>query len=494
MIAATRYTRPKMVLCALFFLLLVVACNCHHPHIDTSWIGNPGYVVPDTNKFPLKNQVIVWRNPANTKEDFKKWLSDLKQTDSNVIALAVCSHCDSDIILLYDSSLLLTLQNQTIGSSGGGPSPGPSGTNGPTLYSPNYSLGTHDSARILTPPGRPTAANTSGRTPAANATNISWPKPNAANALTIAVFDSGLDSTGASAIATVGPTCFDTPPGTSSTHGWNFADNNANTQDDMPDQHGTKVSKIILNQVQQYGGSNVAILPVKIFNSNGQGTLFGMLCGFAYASGAGVKIANASLGFYHYAAIDTGNALKVETMLNAFLNKYLNSTGMLLVTAAGNDDPAEDAIFQSMTHSTDYRYLDSNRFYPAWFAKSFPNVIAVTTVSQKTQKPSPLENVSNRIVDLGVQCDTIADGSYLFFDPLHPPQSTGNGTIVYTIAGSSFAAPVVTGRLAALYSKLTNTTDKHVFIPALNTTANGRAVLTIDKALADSIVHGELAP
>jgi hypothetical protein len=53
---------------------------------------------------------------------------------------------------------------------------------------------------------------------------------------------------------------------------------------------------------------------------------------------------------------------------------------------------------------------------------------------------------------------------------------------------------VVTGRIAALYSHLANKTDKHVIIPAMNTTANGRQVLIIDKARTDSIVQGELAP
>lgn len=487
MIAATRYGWPKTALCVLTAFLLVVSCQCRHPRPDTSWIGNPGYQVPDTNKFPLRNQVVVWKNPDSSKEQFERWLSDLKKEVPTVQALAVCSHCDSDMILLYDSTLLPYLQNQTVGGSGGTPTSGPSGNNGPTLFCSNYSLGTHDSARIDTLGKR--------QFPPRFATNYTWPKPSPTNALTVAVFDSGLDSLGNSVIATVGSTCFDTPPNTSSTHGWNFVDNNANTQDDMPDKHGTKVTKIILNQVQQYGGGNVNILPVKIFNSNGQGTLFGMLCGFAYASGAGAKLVNASFGFYHYAQTDTANCLKVENMLGAFMNKYLNATGMLLVAAAGNDDTAEDAIFQSMNHTTDYRYLDSNRFYPASFAKTFPNVITVTTVSQKTQKPSPLENASNRVVDLGAQCDTITpDGSYVFYDPINPPKSVGGGYIVYTITGSSFAAPVVTGRIAALYSHLTNKTDKHSIIPALNTTANGRAVLTIDKALTDSIVNGELAP
>jgi hypothetical protein len=483
MIASTRYGWPRTALCALTALLLVVSCDRdRHHHPDISWIGNPGYQAIDTNKFPLKFQVIVYKNPDSSKEQFDRWLSDLKDEVPGVQALAVCAHCDTDIILLFDSTLLLHLENQTVGSNGGGPSPGPAGMNGPTLYSSNYRTGNHDSTR----------RTFAGRDLKIPVINYNWPKPTATDALTVAVFDSGLDSAGASVVATVGPSCFDAPAGMSSTHGWNFVDNNANTQDDMPDKHGTKVSKIILNQVQRYGGNNVNILPVKIFDSNGQGTLFATLCGVAYASGTGARIVNASFGFYHYAESDTTSSLKVETMLNAFLKKYLNSAGMALVAAAGNDDSGEDAIFQSISHTTAYRYLDANRFYPAYFSKTFPNIIAVTTVSAKTQKPSPLENASKTTVDIGAQCDVIApDGSYVFVDPIVRPQTPNT---VNTITGSSFAAPVVTGRIAALYSKLTNKTDKQVFVPTLNTIVNGRPVLMIDTALADSIVRGELAP
>lgn len=492
MIASTRFGWTRLALGVLTILLLAVSCDCHHRHpIDITWIGHPGYKAIDTNTFPLKNQVVVWRNPDSSKEQFNRWLSDLKREDTGVHALAVCSHCDTDVILLYQDTLLSHLQSQTVGSPGGQPSPGPSGGNGPALYSPNYRTSNHDSTR-----------GTFATLPKGFDTSYTWPKPIPSGVLTVAVFDSGLDSAGAGVVATVGGSCFDAPGGMSTAHGWNFVNNNANTQDDMADKHGTKVTKLILNQVRKYGGAatangsiNVDILPVKIFDSNGQGTLFATLCALAYVSGTGAKIVNASFGFYHYADNDTASSLKAEKMLGSFISQYLNSAGMLLVAAAGNDDPAEDAIFNSMSHGTAYRYLDSNRFYPAVFAKTYPNIIAVTTVSNRTQKPSPLENASNRSVDIGTQCDIIApDGSYVFIDPITRPQQTPNGYLVPTITGSSFAAPIVTGRIAAFYSKLTNKTDKHSIIPAMNTTLNGRQLLTIDQALADSIVRGELAP
>lgn len=479
--AATPYSRPTTALTVMTMLLLCISCNCHHK----SWVDHPGFQVPNDSLYPLKNQVIVWKNPKSTEEAFQKWLDDLKKQRPSVQALAVCSHCDSDMLLLYDTSLLPYLQSQTIGGSGGSTGGGPSGSSGPTLFCGNYQLTTHDSgfARIDTL-----------RKSFPTAMNFTWPKPKTNGALIVAVFDTGLDSAGASAIASVPNTCFDLPPGMSSSHGWNFSYNNSNTFDDMPDKHGTKVTKMIMDQVQLYGGPDVSILPVKIFDSTGKGTLFGMLCSIAYASGAGAKIINASFGFYHCEQPDTANTVKIENLMDAFLDKYLNSTGMLMIAAAGNDDPHEDSIYHQLTGGAAYRDLDSNRFYPACFARTHNNIIAVTTVSQQTQQPSPLENTSKTTVDAGANCNTIASGIYVFYDPITPPRSTGGGYIVYTVTGSSFATPIVTGRIAALYYTLTSKTDKQLIIPAMNTTTSGRTVLLKDPALANAVVNGEVAP
>lgn len=462
-------------------LLLCISCNCHHQ----SWVGHPGYQVPNDSLYALKNQVIVWKNPKYSEEEFQKWLTDLKKQRPSVQALAVCSHCDSDMLLLYDTSLLPYLQNQTVGGNGGSVGGGPTGSSGPTLFCGNYRLNARDSgnSRIEIRKRFPSIIN------------LPWLKPKKNGALIVAVFDTGLDTAGDGSIATVPNTCFDIPPGASSNHGWNFCYNNSNTFDDMPDKHGTKVTKMIMDQVQLYGGPNVNILPVKIFDSTGKGTLFGMLCSIAYASGAGAKIINASFGFYHCEDADTTNTVKIEHLMDAFLGKYLNSTGMLLVAAAGNDDPREDSIYHQLTGGTAYRDLDSNRFYPAWFSRTHSNVIAVTTVSEKTQKPSPMENMSMTTVDAGANCDTVApDGTYVFYDPMTPPSTGGGGYTIYTVTGSSFATPIVTGRIAALYNTLTSKTDKHIILPAMNTTTSGRTVLTKDKALTGAVTDGEVAP
>ena len=481
--AATPYGWPKIALSVLTMFLLGVACNCH----NKSWVDHPGYTVPNDSLYPIKNQVIVWKKPGSTEEEFQRWLADLKEHRPTVKALAVCSHCDSDMLLLYDTSLLPYLQGQTGTGDGGSTGGGPSGGNGPTLFCGNYQLTPHDPgfARIDTiRKGFPTAFN-----------NYVWPKHKTANPLIVAVFDTGLDTAGTTSVATIPPTCLELPEGANSSHGWNFCYNNSNTLDDMPDKHGTKVTKMIMDQVQLYGGGDVSILPVKIFDSTGKGTLFGMLCSIAYASNAGAKIINASFGFYHCEEADTSNTIKIENLMSAFLDKYLTASGTIMIAAAGNADPHEDSVYHQLTGGTAYRDLDSNRFYPAYFARTRANIIAVTTVSQGTQKPSPEQNASPRSVDAGANCNAIAnDGTYVFYDPLTPPKQTGSGYIIYTVTGSSFATPIITGRIAALYSTLTSKTDKHIIIPAMNITASGRTVLLKDPALVNAVVNGEVAP
>src|ERR1700761_4047717 len=121
MIASTRYAWPRMALSALAILLLMMSCRHgyhYHRPPNISWIGHPSYQAIDTNKFPLKHQVVVWRNPDSSKEQFNRWLSDLHDEDTAVKALAVCAHCDTDVILLYEDTLLLHLQSQTVGSPG----------------------------------------------------------------------------------------------------------------------------------------------------------------------------------------------------------------------------------------------------------------------------------------------------------------------------------------------------------------------------------------
>jgi len=73
---------------------------------------------------------------------------------------------------------------------------------------------------------------------------------------------------------------------------------------------------------------------------------------------------------------------------------------------------------------------------------------------------SPLQNFSASAVDIGVNCDwilndTLADGSilpeYVFANPLFGIKIADT---IPTVTGSSYAAPIITGRIAAGYHQL----------------------------------------
>src|ERR1700759_5097757 len=118
--AATPNSRNRTALFCMSMLLFLFSCHCHHKAV---WVDDPGYKIPDSTKFPVKDQVVVWKNPNVSEQQFQDWLYDLQKERPGVQALAVCAHCDSDMLLLYDTSLLRYFQfgpaNQTAGGNGG---------------------------------------------------------------------------------------------------------------------------------------------------------------------------------------------------------------------------------------------------------------------------------------------------------------------------------------------------------------------------------------
>ena len=107
------------------------------------------------------------------------------------------------------------------------------------------------------------------------------------------------------------------------------------------------------------------------------------------------------------------------------------------------------------------RNLKKHPFYPAQLAgrKGFGNVIAVTTVFTPApyDKVSPQQNCARKIVDIGVN----GDAHYLvnlpdpkdefgFIDPLGRQRSG----LPLVISGSSYATPIITGKIAAYYNTL----------------------------------------
>ena len=80
--------------------------------------------------------------------------------------------------------------------------------------------------------------------------------------------------------------------------GWDFVNQDNDPYDNHG--HGTSISYIIAETLLE-NNVDFQILPVKVFDGNGQGSYFDILCGFKYAvNNQDVDIINMSFGWYEY--------------------------------------------------------------------------------------------------------------------------------------------------------------------------------------------------
>jgi len=221
--------------------------------------------------------------------------------------------------------------------------------------------------------------------------------------------------------------------------GWNFVDINNNPIDRL--FHGTLVTELIDEQVRVRPAAAKAVryMILRTHNDKGQSLLFDDLCAMAYARKNGAKIINVSWGFYDQEG---------SPLLTYYLRE-LRDQGVLVVAAAGNIDPlADSAALAGGMDSADLRNLAKHKFWPAG-ADTISNVLTVTTIAGKPYGPTqtggsitgpcPRQNWAAPFVDVGVanvglSCDVI---------------NTLIGAGGRAETGSSYAAPVVTGKLAA---------------------------------------------
>ena len=128
--------------------------------------------------------------------------------------------------------------------------------------------------------------------------------------------------------------------------GWNYlGDNDADGinegNQDILDQngHGTYVTKIILDEVES-SGYTAQILPLKVFDAEGRGSYWDVLCALAYVknineNGGNISIVNASFGGSMPQAIFEVDAQGNPSLFAEMLEE-LNNLNTLVVTSAGN--------------------------------------------------------------------------------------------------------------------------------------------------------------
>jgi len=229
-----------------------------------------------------------------------------------------------------------------------------------------------------------------------------------------------------------------------------------NYMDNYAARHGTAVAAIALNSY--YMASDTTAVPklmvVKVLNDRGEGTVFDLCCGLNYAANNHATVINASLGYIHSDASQQDNE-----SLEYYLEKC-RADSIPVVAAAGNTNEkrVENQYCQPNTAGTNLMNT-TNMFLPASYARD-PNrfsVISVTGVGQPGVA-CYYQNSSDQFVSVGVLNQKIENNCCSYKLPF----------FFRTVEGTSYATPVVSGRLAWRINRLGHRTSNGEYMRQLN--------------------------
>jgi subtilisin family serine protease len=204
-------------------------------------------------------------------------------------------------------------------------------------------------------------------------------------------------------------------------HGWDLQNNDAQPLDDH--FHGTHVAGIAAAAPSDNPAGlvgicpNCRILPVKVLDSQGSGSLDRVASGIVYAAESGARVINMSLG-------GTAGSPTLENAVNTAW-----SMGSLVVAAAGNNGA-------------------ELRFYPAAYA----NAMAVASTNQDDWR-SCFSNYYQGFISVA------APGEYIYSTT--PRDASGNDTYG-TYSGTSMATPHASGLAGLLFSQNPARTNREV--------------------------------
>ncbi|MCX7784291.1 MAG: S8 family serine peptidase, partial [Meiothermus sp.] len=195
-----------------------------------------------------------------------------------------------------------------------------------------------------------------------------------------------------------------------------FVDNDNNPQEGASTGrsfgHGTAVAGIVLQVAPR-----ATILPIRVLNADGMGTLDAVVSGINHALNSGARVINLSLG-------STEGAVALETIL-----RTAASRGVYIVASAGNAGRSEGVTFPG-------RY--------SWASGMYPFVLGVGSVDNDYFL-STFSNYGNDLV-ISALGEQIASAF------------PGNRTA--RVVGTSFAAPLVSGALALAFGETTSTAER----------------------------------
>ena len=365
----------------------------------------------DSNKSLMRNtsQLTAKKNySSNTLVvKYASWVTNANKifirNYFGVIKYELCSHCDDDSIELwmFDSNINIEPKKETISNppiTVGYPT-NPSGK-AIQYVEYNYEMqlgGTKQSLK----------SNTSISLTSDYSSYIK----NSNDGVTIAVFDTGIKpSLGSSAFF---PDKFlynasaDGIPGVYS--GWDFVNNDHNPADDDPNLHGSAVTSIITRILNNYH-MNYQILPLKISDSNGKISYFNLVCSLNFALERKATVLQMSLGWYGY--LENPND-------NIFVNLANHYPNTVIVCSAGNDNNNNDQNFH----------------YPSGYPLN--NIFSIGSCNATATNISSWSNYGLTTVD--------------FF-----AKGEGTNFLGTSLMGTSFAAPIVSAKIARIKSTLPN--------------------------------------
>jgi thermitase len=232
-----------------------------------------------------------------------------------------------------------------------------------------------------------------------------WDTTTGSNSVILAIIDSGLD--------TSHPEFFGR-----TVAGYNFIDNNTNTQDEYG--HGTHVAGIAAatgNNAQGIAGLawGVKIMPLRVLDKYGNGDYAHVADALMWAVDHGAKIMNLSFGG-PYPSVTLENAIY-----------YAYSHGAAIFAAAGNYGTSPDPLRYSV-------------FYPA----AYQQVMAVGSVGASAVRSS--------LSNYGTEMDLMAPGETIYSTMPMTSYTIGKATQYDTLSGTSMAAPHAAGAAALLAS------------------------------------------
>ncbi len=189
-------------------------------------------------------------------------------------------------------------------------------------------------------------------------------------------------------------------------YGWDYVNKDNDTFDELG--HGTMITQLLILNLENKD-IDYNILPVKIFDEDGRGSYFDLLCGYLYAtSKESVSLINMSFGWYK----------ERYEILHSLIEKQKN---ILHITSAGNRGNNNDRE----SHFPSSYKLD--------------NIISIGSINEK-KEISKFSNFGK------ISVDFLSLGEDIEFNT-----RTGNN---YIFSGTSFAVPTVTAKSLVINREL----------------------------------------